>query len=371
MKTPGIDIRPLRELTGQAMFNEVFFDDVFVPDDCLVGPEHDGWRCAAHDARERARVHGRRATRSAAGSSACCARSRRAGRADDTLALAEAGDLVVDRPRARGARLPHDARRRCAGADPSGSEAAVRKLLGVQHDQRVQEVGMVVMGADAAVADGDAAAWVGSFLFNRCLTIAGGTSDIQRNVIAERLLGLPARSRESGGEWKRRATTFHASVVRVHEVRDGRVGVDRQRLGVRVLVEREVRDRRSVTWPSYGGHVGRLQPDAHRRGRGTAAAGCRRVRARMLSAGILRHLAITKSNVGDRPKNRAVRRAVPDRRRRPVTRTDASSVTCGCTAKAAPRDRATSPVLARDASWSRSPGRRRYGPATRFRRRTS
>ena len=46
MKTPGVDIRPLRELTGQALFNEVFFDDVFVPDDCLVGQENDGWRAA-------------------------------------------------------------------------------------------------------------------------------------------------------------------------------------------------------------------------------------------------------------------------------------------------------------------------------------
>src|SRR5205807_7938105 len=46
MKRPGIDIRPLRELTGEAWFNEVFFNDVFVPDDCLVGAEHDGWRAA-------------------------------------------------------------------------------------------------------------------------------------------------------------------------------------------------------------------------------------------------------------------------------------------------------------------------------------
>ena len=78
-----------------------------------------------------------------------------------------------------------------AGADPSGSEAAVRKLLGVQHDQHVQEVGMTIAGIEGAAAEGDAAAWAASFLFNRCLTIAGGTSDIQRNVIAERLLGLP------------------------------------------------------------------------------------------------------------------------------------------------------------------------------------
>jgi alkylation response protein AidB-like acyl-CoA dehydrogenase len=112
------------------------------------------------------------------------------GLAGDRLALAEAGDLVVTGHAlsALGFRLTLAA---LAGADPSGSEAAVRKLLGVQHDQHVQEVGMVVAGIEAAAAEGDASAWSSSFLFNRCLTIAGGTSDIQRNVIAERLLGLP------------------------------------------------------------------------------------------------------------------------------------------------------------------------------------
>jgi alkylation response protein AidB-like acyl-CoA dehydrogenase len=113
-----------------------------------------------------------------------------AGLTEDRLALERAGDLVVTGHAlaALGFRLTLVA---LTGADPSGSEAAVRKLLGVQHDQHVQEVGLTLAGAEALAADGPAAAWSSAFLFNRCLTIAGGTSDVQRNVIAERLLGLP------------------------------------------------------------------------------------------------------------------------------------------------------------------------------------
>jgi alkylation response protein AidB-like acyl-CoA dehydrogenase len=67
----------------------------------------------------------------------------------------------------------------------------VRKLLGVEHEQQVQETGLRLLGPAGAAAQGDAAAWVAGFLANRCLTIGGGTSEVQRNVIAERLLGLP------------------------------------------------------------------------------------------------------------------------------------------------------------------------------------
>jgi alkylation response protein AidB-like acyl-CoA dehydrogenase len=189
MKTPGIDIRPLRELTGMAMFNEVFFDDVFVPDDCLVGQEHDGWR-AARTTLANERVYMGSGNTIGGGVVGVLKAIEARGMGDDRLALAEAGGLVATGHAlsALGFRLTLAA---LAGADPSGSEAAVRKLLGVQHDQHVQEVGMVVAGIEATAAEGDAAAWSASFLFNRCLTIAGGTSDIQRNVIAERLLGLP------------------------------------------------------------------------------------------------------------------------------------------------------------------------------------
>jgi alkylation response protein AidB-like acyl-CoA dehydrogenase len=189
MRTPGIDIRPLRELTGQALFNEVFFDDVFVPVDCLVGQENDGWRCARTTLANERVFMGASNTMGAGVLGVLNAINAR-GLADDRLALLDAGDLVVTAHALAvlGFRLTLQV---LAGADPSGSEAAVRKLLGVQHDQHVQEVGMMLCGADGAVNEGESGSWVASFLFNRCLTIAGGTSDIQRNVIAERLLGLP------------------------------------------------------------------------------------------------------------------------------------------------------------------------------------
>jgi alkylation response protein AidB-like acyl-CoA dehydrogenase len=189
MKTPGLDIRPLRELTGQAMFNEVFFDDVFVPEDCLVGREHDGWR-AARTTLANERVYMGSGNTIGGGVVGVLQALEARGLGGDRVALAEAGDLVATGHAlsALGFRLTLAA---LAGADPSGSEAAVRKLLGVQHDQHVQEVGMAVAGVEALTTEGEDAAWSSSFLFNRCLTIAGGTSDIQRNVIAERLLGLP------------------------------------------------------------------------------------------------------------------------------------------------------------------------------------
>ena len=80
--------------------------------------------------------------------------------------------------------------RALAGADP-GPESSVRKLAGVEHEQRVQEVGLGLLGPAGAELCGEAETWAYGFLANRCLTIAGGTSEIQRNVIAERLLGLP------------------------------------------------------------------------------------------------------------------------------------------------------------------------------------
>ena len=87
--------------------------------------------------------------------------------------------------------------RSVTGAKP-GPEASVRKLLGVEHDQRTQEMGLLLLGPEGAAVEGVAAQWTFGVLANRCLTIAGGTSEIQRNIIGERLLGLPRDPEPAG-----------------------------------------------------------------------------------------------------------------------------------------------------------------------------
>jgi alkylation response protein AidB-like acyl-CoA dehydrogenase len=186
--TSGLDVRPLRELTGESMFNEVFFDEAFVPDDCLVGAAGGGWLAARTTlANERVFMGGGMSF----GRGVEQILSGLADRGEqDSVVLDEVGGLVATAHALAclGFRLTLAA---LAGADPSGSEASVRKLLGVLHDQHVQEVGLELLGAAGAVADGDGEAWSRGFLFNRNLTIAGGTSEIQRNIIGERVLGLP------------------------------------------------------------------------------------------------------------------------------------------------------------------------------------
>lgn len=194
MSAAGIDIRPLRELTGLEMFNEVFFDDVFVPDDCVIGEVDGGWPLARTTlANERVSM--------GSGSSfgggietliATVAERVDSGSidGDDPLLLDALGALVAE-AHALSVMGLRTAARSLSGAQP-GPEASVRKLLGVEHDQRTQELGLTLLGpAGATTAPGAPAQWTFGFLANRCLTIAGGTSEIQRNVIAERLLDLP------------------------------------------------------------------------------------------------------------------------------------------------------------------------------------
>jgi alkylation response protein AidB-like acyl-CoA dehydrogenase len=185
LKAPGIDVRPLRELTGAEMFNEVFFDEVFVPDDLVVGEIDQGWEAA------RTTLANERVSMGSGGSFGPGVEGLlgKAGPDASPVVVDQVGRLLAE-SHAIAALGWRSTLRALTGADP-GSEASVRKLIGVEHEQRIQELGLGLLGPEGAIDEGDGAAWIGGYLGNRCLSIAGGTSEIQRNVIAERLLGLP------------------------------------------------------------------------------------------------------------------------------------------------------------------------------------
>jgi alkylation response protein AidB-like acyl-CoA dehydrogenase len=184
LKAPGVLVRPLREITGEAMFNEVFFDDVFVPDDDVVGEVNGGWSVARTTlGNERVSIGG--GLMAGAAFEALPLLSKYAP--DDTGLWREAGRILADEMALSAVNLRQVARA-VAGAQP-GPEGAVTKVIISQHLQRVSELAMRVLGP--AGVDGSEPRPATSYLLVRSMTIAGGTTEIGKNVIAERILGLP------------------------------------------------------------------------------------------------------------------------------------------------------------------------------------
>ncbi len=186
MTSAGIDLRPLREITGDAMFNEVFLDDVFVPDDCVVGEVNGGWKLARTTlANERVAMAGtklglstERAVELLAGRDSQADEAR----VGHQVALATVCQLLGVRATLRS----------IAGRGP-GAESSVSKLLGVRNRQEASELVVDMLGPAALFAGDDpqVAKDLHEMLLTRCLSIAGGTTQILRNVVAERVLGLP------------------------------------------------------------------------------------------------------------------------------------------------------------------------------------
>jgi alkylation response protein AidB-like acyl-CoA dehydrogenase len=182
MSSPGLLIRPLREITGDALFNEVFLEEVFVPDELVVGAVNDGWRLARTTlANERVAM----AAGTALGNPMEELLATAAGLELDVVQQDRLAELIVTAQ--TGALLDQRVAQLAVGGKDPGAESSVRKLIGVRYRQALSEYRMDISEGAGVVED----ALVHDFLNTRCLTIAGGTEQILLTVAAERLLGLP------------------------------------------------------------------------------------------------------------------------------------------------------------------------------------
>ncbi|MFF5702919.1 acyl-CoA dehydrogenase [Streptomyces sp. NPDC012794] len=193
--TPGIEIRPLREITGEALFNEVWFEDAVLPADALVGAAGGGWQVARNTlGNERVHMADQMSFDAAPGPAG--------PRGPSGLEALIAGAAELDGPYpARIGALAAEAHalaciglrttlQQVSGLDP-GAGASVRKLVQTPHQQRTAELILELLGPAGAVREGAGERAVHGMLMSRCLTIAGGTTQVQLNVVAERILGLP------------------------------------------------------------------------------------------------------------------------------------------------------------------------------------
>ena len=184
----GVQVRPLRQLTGHAHFNEVFLDDVFVPDADVVGPVDQGWTVARSTlGNERISLGGATEGGLSGGPDLLALQQRLAP--DDAGVAREVGDALAHTESIVLMNL-RSVIRAVEGSEP-GAEASVTKLLGSELVQRKAAIMARLAGSTAAVRgrdEGRVATWL---LVTLGATIGGGTSEILRNQIGERLLGLP------------------------------------------------------------------------------------------------------------------------------------------------------------------------------------
>jgi alkylation response protein AidB-like acyl-CoA dehydrogenase len=197
MHAPGVEVRPLKQITGDAEFNEVFFTDVRVPDADRVGDEGQGWSVATET------LMNERVALSGAGSAggdnvgggpvdALVAEARRGGAWDNLVLRDRLVQAAIDGRVIKMTNLRAAAARK--GGKRAGPEGSITKLFQAEYNKRLQSLAMDVLGATATAwptGDTDTLAKVRGFLRSRANTIEGGTSEIMRNILGERVLGLP------------------------------------------------------------------------------------------------------------------------------------------------------------------------------------
>jgi alkylation response protein AidB-like acyl-CoA dehydrogenase len=200
MTAKGVEIRPLRQMTGESEFNEVFLDEVEVPVEHLIGPENEGWRVAGTTlANERgASFVWKEQVLHQIAIDLLLQACQRTGRRADPLTRQRLATSWIEVEIFR----LHNQRTltRLERGEEIGPESSLVKLFWAGMSQRLYEAAVAVLGPDALLLPTDEHAvdggrWVLGLLASRAASIMGGTNEIQRNVIGERLLGLPREPR--------------------------------------------------------------------------------------------------------------------------------------------------------------------------------
>jgi alkylation response protein AidB-like acyl-CoA dehydrogenase len=216
MRQAGVEVRPIRMMSGESDFNEVFFADARCPKDAVLGGVHEGWAVAM----------------------TLLGNERGAGAAVSAIGFRAELDRLMVLAKERGMTADPIVRQRLASAHTSvelmrflgyraltsfingsqpGPEASIGKLLWSEYHKRVTELAVDVLGADALTPTGQgphtvfrhdapgglntSGAWNGVFLNARAGTIYAGTSQVQRNIVGEQILGLPKEPRSDAGPW--------------------------------------------------------------------------------------------------------------------------------------------------------------------------
>lgn len=202
MRIPGIDVVPIRKLTGEYGFNQTFFTDARVPDSCLIGREGGGWQVAiATLAFERGAVGGQAGghsmmSKDASEVVALAHKARRGGKPaiEDPVIRDRLVQLLIEE---RGLKLnAARVRIKALNSERPGSIAMSGKLASSEFQRRLCQFALSLQGANASFYVGDPDAydgglWQRSYFNSFSATIGGGTSEIQHNIIGERVLGLP------------------------------------------------------------------------------------------------------------------------------------------------------------------------------------
>ncbi|AWI27931.1 acyl-CoA dehydrogenase family protein [Streptomyces tirandamycinicus] len=188
LRAPGVTVRPIRRLDGKPAFAELFLDEVFVPDEDVIGEPGQGWRIAMSTTGNERGLMLRSPGRYLAAARRLVGLWRAGADPSDTALRDRVADAVIG---ARAYQLfTCAAASRFADGSAIGAESSLNKVFWSEYDIALHETALDLLGAEGERADGPGG-WAEGYVFSLAGPIYAGTNEIQRDIIAERLLGLP------------------------------------------------------------------------------------------------------------------------------------------------------------------------------------